>query len=190
MVPLQLDRWPFWWGTTRSGCLCSGALLYKMTFLELPVIGTRRCHWERPVGTRAVESTADSCFPSHSLHSTCSRRGCLFNVNCHLCPCPMFSRSLSFCLVCAVEFLGIMWLLCTLEKFFYSDLCYSICDYLRKPNFDAVCVCWERESVIVTDQLLPFMEHPSFAGHWALDVIISKTYNSTKRWERVLVKSG
>lgn len=28
------------------------------------------------------------------------------------------------------------------------------------------------------------------AGHWALDVIISKTYNSIKRCERAMVKSG
>lgn len=47
------------------------------------------------------------------------------------------------------------------------------------------------------DQLLPFMEHPSFAGHGALDIIISKPYNSIKRCvlfpftdERALVKSG
>lgn len=119
-------------------------LVFRSLTVQNDVSGAP-CHWDEALSLGEACGHQLTRVFHLSLHSTCLQRGCLFDVNCHLCPCPMFSRSLALCLVCAVEFLGIMWLLCTLEKFFYSDLCYSICDYLRKPNFDAVCVLREAE---------------------------------------------
>lgn len=124
----------------------------KTTFLRCHFRGW---HWKR----HAVESTVDLCFLSHSLYSTCSRRrtcdrSCPYEISAvilcffHVFSILLFLSSLSLCLVCTVEFLGIMWLLCTFKEF----LSLNICGYLKKPNFSTVSVCVERRRM----RLYPF----------------------------------
>lgn len=63
-----------WWGTACSGRPVFGAVVRNGVSSD-PLPGTGHCHPERRLGTGAVESTADSCSPSHSPRSICSRCG-------------------------------------------------------------------------------------------------------------------
>lgn len=74
-VPLRLRGRPCLSGGRGGGSwLAFRSCVRHTTFLSLPLARIRRSRRGGACCTSAVVSTADACFPSHSLHSICSPR--------------------------------------------------------------------------------------------------------------------